>query len=361
MPTLSQLSNKPRKTLADLAAMHSKEKGAIDPDAIRAEVEAMKRKGLIIEPGKARPVEKNGIDAASLGAVRSQWIDVTPAMAKKWLENNFVNRRVDDDTVKAYARDMINGVWVATHQGVAFNDKDELIDGQHRLYAIILAKKTIRMMVTFGLPCEIKDAEMTTMDAVDRGRTRSVADQLRIQHNMPNGGIIAQICSSLGGLCYGLRTKRLSVGQTLDIYGLFRGAIDWVIVHKSKESGLKGAGVLTAFAFALALDGEFWGKHDTCLVARMYESLVNGDPAKETPIARLRAFLTSEDAVLLTRSTNRGVAELTLQAIFLEAKGKKIAKLEMGTEGLEHFKSRQPERVEKVAAMFRLPDAKAQK
>jgi len=96
-------------------------------------------------------------------------------MAKDWLENNFRNRPISEDTVAAYARDMIAGQWVATHQGVAFNDKDELIDGQHRLHAIVRCDKTIRMMVTFGLPSVIEGKQMTTMDCVDRGRTRSSA------------------------------------------------------------------------------------------------------------------------------------------------------------------------------------------
>ena len=44
------------------------------------------------------------------------------------------------------------------------------------------------------------------MDAVDRGRARSVADQLRIQHGMKEGTVIASICKSLAGLCHEART-----------------------------------------------------------------------------------------------------------------------------------------------------------
>jgi hypothetical protein len=355
MPTVKSLlpSNRQKIPLANLAV-------GLHPDEVRRMLQVASEKGLVRLAGQKAEIEKNGIDAAALGNVRSQWMDVTPAMAKRWLENNFRNRPLDEDVVHAYARDMINRVWVPTHQGIAFNDRDELIDGQHRLHAIATAaKKTIRMMVTFGLPSEIEGAEMTTMDAVDRGRTRSVGDQLKIQHGMKNGSIISQVCASMASLCYGLRTRRLSVGQTLDIYRAFQGATDWVIVHRSRENGLRGAGVLTAFAFALALDGDFFARHDTCPVAKMYERLIEGEELKEgMPITHLRAFLTSDEAVFLSRSTNRGVAELALQAIFLEAKGRKIEKLEMALDGADHFKSRQKERVAKIAGMFQLPDAK---
>ena len=119
---------------------------------------------------------------------------------------------------------IMNGTWVATHQGLAFNVRDELIDGQHRLKAVVLAGKAVRMMVTFGLPSIISGSEMTTMDAVDRGATRSVADQLTIQHGMKNSGIIASVSRSIAALCSNERTRRLSVGQTLEIYRAFQAS-----------------------------------------------------------------------------------------------------------------------------------------
>ncbi|MEI8064585.1 MAG: hypothetical protein WCH84_11045, partial [Verrucomicrobiota bacterium] len=77
------------------------------------------------------------------------WIDVTPALAWQWLKNNYGNRTIKDDMVVAYARDMVNGVWAATHQGLAFDVDERLIDGQHRLKAVIMANRTVKMKVTF--------------------------------------------------------------------------------------------------------------------------------------------------------------------------------------------------------------------
>ena len=192
------------------AVFHSKiERDAFNPEIIRAAVREAKAKGLIAESGMPVSIAKTGRPAAALGNVKTQWMDITPALAREWLKNNFGNRKISDDTVKAYARDMAAGVWTATHQGIAFNDRDELIDGQHRLRAIIRSGLTIRLMVTFGLPAQIAGREMTTMDAVDRGRTRSVADQLRIQHGMKDGSAIAQICAGLVSLfAHGLKRRR---------------------------------------------------------------------------------------------------------------------------------------------------------
>lgn len=322
---------------------------------IRRLVQLGKDRGLIRGPQDAVAVQKNGEAAAALGQVRSQWMDVDPATAHRWLENNFRNRPLSQDVVLAYARDMQRGVWVPTHQGVAFNDRDELIDGQHRLHAIILSGCTIRMMVTFGLPSKIEGFEMTTMDAVDRGRTRSVADQLKIQHGMKDGSIIAAIAASLATLCSAQRTRRLSVGQTLEIYRAFEEPVDFVIAHRVRTIGLRAVGVLAAFVFALGPERDIM--ENPPAIARMFQRLMSGEGLRDrSPLAALRAFLVSEDAKLLSRQTDRGLAELVLHAVNLELAGASVDTLEMSTAGVETFRAAQAERVNKIAELFRLPE-----
>jgi len=308
-------------------------------------------------PGTALPVEKNGIPVSAEGNVRAQWMDVTPETASRWLRNNFRNRPVSDDVVAAYARDMVNGVWQPTHQGIAFNDRDELIDGQHRLKAVIKSRKTIRMMVTFGLPSKIEGSEMTTMDCVDRGRTRSVADQLKIQHGLKNSTAITQIASGIAGLCHE-RVRRLSVGQTLDIYREFKVPMDFIITNRSKEPGLKSAGVLSAFTFVMRADDAADFGIPGGPAATMFKALNSGEGLKAFPVIKLfREFLTGNNASLILASMNRGIAELAVQALFLELKKERVTNLKFSLDGLNHFRAAQPERVGRIAKMFALPDA----
>lgn len=334
--------------------MPSSENSHLDPDEIRRLVALGKERGLISDPGKVRKVDKNGTPAVNAGApagpgagLNSQWMDITPELARTSLANNVRNRSLSEDVVLAYARDMLNLEWQATHQGIAFNDRDELIDGQHRLHAIVRSGVTIRMMVTFGLPSHIAGKEITVMDCVDRGRTRSVSDQLKIQHGLTDGSIIAAVCLSIGRLCYGERTRRMSVGQTLEIYRAFEEPVKHVIRHRSKEHGLKAAGVMAAFAFALATDAR---------LKAMYHRLLAGEELMpKSPMALLRTFLMSDDAKLLNRGSDRALAELVLQAIHLEIHGEPIASLELSTDGVEHFRKLQPDRVDAIAKLFRLP------
>lgn len=318
---------------------------------LRAIVEEGKKRGIVIEPGTALRVDKTGADALekTAGKMQSKWIEVTPEKAAAWLHNNFRNRPMSDDVVAAYARDMKDGRWVPTHQGIAFNDRDELIDGQHRLQAIIRSGVTVRMMVTFGLASTISGSEMTTMDAVDRGRPRSVADQLRIQHGMKNGAAIAAICATIGGVCYGERTRRLSVGQTLEIYRAFEEPINWMIAHRSKERGFKSTGVMAGFAFALAASHE-----EAPTIRDHWKALCDGAGQPDSAIGQLRALLSSDAAVLLTRGTDRAMVEVVLEALRLAASAES-GPLSQTHAGADHFRALQPSRVAAIARLFTLP------
>jgi hypothetical protein len=327
-----------------------------DPDEILRIVANAEKRGAILRNGTPAKIEKNGEDISTIGPLRSQWIIMTPELAKRWLTNNFVNRTIREDLINTYARDMLNGRWIYTHQGIAFNDRDELIDGQHRLFAVIVANVEVRMMVTFGLPSKIDGHEMTTMDAVDRGATRSVADQLKIQHGLKHGSLIAMICNSIAPICSTERTRRLSVGQTLEIYRAFEHPIHWVMAHRSHETGLRQAGVNAGFAFAIATELNGSVPISSTPIMLMFEAIVSGEGINPgSGIVRLREFLTSLEAKLLTRGNDRALAELVLQAIYLQQQRKKVAKLELATDGADNFRALQPERVAKVATLFQLP------
>jgi hypothetical protein len=299
-----------------------------------------------VKPGPTA-TEKAG-EGVTESAVFTKYVDVTPDMAARWLKVNFRNRPVSDDTVRAYALDMINGTWTATHQGIAFNDRDELIDGQHRLLAVVKAGKTVRMMVTFGLPAKIEGGDMTTMDAIDRGRTRSVSDQLKIQHGLKDGALIASVSASLSNICCLDRNRRPSVDQTLKVYRAFEPSVNFVVENRCRKHGLKAAGVLAGFAFAHAALGK--------VVEEMFKQL-NSDANEKNfhAISLLRTFLTGEESKLFTPSLNRGLSELTLQAIYSDHHGDKLVQLEMSAVGADWFRGEQKARVAKIAKLFKLP------
>lgn len=85
---------------------------------------------------------------------------VTPDMARHFLEKSDGNYRfasdkvVNEAVVERYAADMKLGNWKISPQGIVFDKNDRLIDGHHRLHAVIKADIPVCMSVVTNAPCE---------------------------------------------------------------------------------------------------------------------------------------------------------------------------------------------------------------
>lgn len=96
---------------------------------------------------------------------------VTPEMANEWLATNVRNRNINQLAVRRYADEMLRGAWLLTGQGIQFDRHGHLIDGQHRLRAVIAAKVTVPMLV-------VRNVDGHAQDVIDCGRKRSPGDTL---------------------------------------------------------------------------------------------------------------------------------------------------------------------------------------
>lgn len=108
--------------------------------------------------------------------ITTEVVDVTPQMAENWLKKNHdKQRRIAWARVESFAGDMASGNWVLTHQGICFGASGGLIDGQHRLRAVIKSGRTVRMLV-------IHNREGQFETPIDRGRPRALANISGIPH-----------------------------------------------------------------------------------------------------------------------------------------------------------------------------------
>jgi hypothetical protein len=105
--------------------------------------------------------------------MNSYIVDVSPDLARKWLDLARFNRDINYAVVSLYVRQIQEGLWRRTHQGVALTKAGVLIDGQHRLLAIIKANQTVTMIVTVDEPEE-------NFEFIDCGRNRSHLDMMRL-------------------------------------------------------------------------------------------------------------------------------------------------------------------------------------
>jgi len=99
---------------------------------------------------------------------------VTPEIAAKWLANNSHNRNVNQSRVNRYAQDMVNGKWRQnTGEFIKIAKDGTLLDGQHRLIALIKSKKSIYLDCLGGL-------ENDLFQVLDTGKSRNTSDILKI-------------------------------------------------------------------------------------------------------------------------------------------------------------------------------------
>lgn len=90
------------------------------------------------------------------------------------LELNSANRPLSKPVVRSFAEVMRRGDWRVTHQGIAFDTNGVLVDGQHRLAAVVEAGVPVEMTVFTEVPPD-------TFDVLDTGKRRNAADALAIE------------------------------------------------------------------------------------------------------------------------------------------------------------------------------------
>lgn len=109
-----------------------------------------------------------------LRKVKARMMTITPAIAEKMLGRNLPNRKVRSNTVKQYAADMKAGAWAFNGEAIKIAHTGQILDGQHRLIAVMESDCEIETLVITGL-------EPEAQETMDLGRARSLGDVLKIR------------------------------------------------------------------------------------------------------------------------------------------------------------------------------------
>lgn len=98
---------------------------------------------------------------------------ITPELATEYLKKNTNNRPINGRHLKLLVGEMESGRWIQNGSTICFSG-DRLVDGQHRLHAILVSGISRKMLVVEGLD----DSSFATIDS---GKKRSAADALMIR------------------------------------------------------------------------------------------------------------------------------------------------------------------------------------
>lgn len=112
-------------------------------------------------------------------SIKMEQMTITPKMAEKILEKNIINNRKPTSTnVARYAEMMNKGLWINYHvQPIILSHENELMDGQHRLLAVIKSGKTIKFNIVY--------ADKSIMATIDDGKKRTPGDACKVA-GIPN-------------------------------------------------------------------------------------------------------------------------------------------------------------------------------
>ncbi len=167
---------------------------------------------------------------------------VTDEVARQLLATNHPkNRAVRESWVEFLAEQIRQGTWKTSHQGIAISDKGELLDGQHRLHAVVLTGIPIRVMVTRNVPSD-------TFRVMDGGVGRTHFDRLHLVNDPASN---RRICTMINSFVRSARRNRgsISVDRIEDEFLQRTESWAWVAdTFRTNRSGLTGASVLAAFA-----------------------------------------------------------------------------------------------------------------
>jgi len=147
-------------------------------------------------------------------------MDVTPQTAEAWIcECNSHNRKLVDAHVERLVREMKAGRWQLTHQGIAFSTNRVLLDGQHRLWAVVLSGVTVPMRVFFNEPAE----SLRTIDAV---QARSNDQIITLAGGY--GEVGRRELAALRAMVTGLGSyTRMTAGEEAEILARHREAVEF--------------------------------------------------------------------------------------------------------------------------------------
>jgi|TARA_X000001036_G_scaffold378815_1_gene369352 hypothetical protein len=118
-------------------------------------------------------------------------VEVTPRLAEVWLKNyNVDNRRVKKNIVDKYAYALSAGQWVVNGDAIRFDINDRLIDGQHRLLAVVKSGIPLQQQLV------IRNLPTRAFDTIDDGAMRTASDVIE-RLGVKNSSAAAAIAKNL--------------------------------------------------------------------------------------------------------------------------------------------------------------------
>lgn len=199
--------------------------------------------------------------------------EIGPLQAKEFLASNSHNRNLRNRHIAKLADDMRNGMW-RDGGSLLFAGSSEgrvLIDGQHRLHAVIAADVKLNFII-------VENLDLGDQQAIDTGIRRTLADVLKFQGEV-NCIDLAAVLAWHYRWSHGMMKSNQtpSVAQALDILRDHPGLRDVFGPVRAVSKTLRVSRSLCGFLFYVqdGIDAQdaaaFWDQLGTGIIAGVHE------------------------------------------------------------------------------------------
>ena len=205
----------------------------------------------------------NGKDDTT-GLPQDGWLLVTPAMATKFLRHNTHEnqRKVRQTHVEYLAEQITLDRWYRTSEGIGFAEDGTLIDGQHRLMAIVLADKPAWLLI-------VGELDLESFVAHGRGKVRTAADVTGLSTQR-----LADATLIWGIIHPNAHGKRVSEIDQRDTAAWWAPACDAIVGGTKLSRSLASAALRVGYGARWAIQGTKTGR---AYVVNQFRALQKGD------------------------------------------------------------------------------------
>lgn len=252
-------------------------------------------------------------------------LTITPALAREWLKTNVSNRNVSKQNLDFLIHQIKDGKWKLNGDTIVFDENGNLLDGQHRLEAVVVTGKELQSNVTFGIGRE-------TFHTIDTGKGRNSADVLSTQ-GYKNATVVAasaKMVMSLETGSKGLATGSMKSAKcdNLDVLNFVKSRTDFADTigeaHKIWQS--MPHRFISGRIFC-AMYYMFYRKHTTQARTFMQSVAIGTGIEADSPAFHLRNRLMKIHNDKLNTFTVFHKCAITAKAWNLNREGKKIGRL----------------------------------
>jgi hypothetical protein len=247
---------------------------------------------------------------------------ITPERARKMLDRTealgFTQRSLVKMRVERLAHAIVTGQWMVTHQGIALGPDGAVLDGQHRLAAIVLADQAVDVLV-------VRETSEEAFAVLDTGVARTTADTLKIAgyHDQNHVAAIARGTLAYLDVMGTTRSyaKAIRVLTSADVLGFLDDSSNQDLVLGANQESRRIAGQLARYGLTSSIGvsmavvrltkGHELG---SATVAEFYARLGDGAMLEpSSPVMALRRWFMSDTGY--ARSPGQFRREITVSYI----------------------------------------------